>query len=44
MRKSRFTEAQTGHVLQQAEAGVPLEALLRKYGVSSATFYVWKKK
>ena len=44
MRKSRYSEAQIVHVLQQAEAGVPLEELLRKYGVSQATFYAWRKK
>ena len=44
MKKSRYTEAQIVHVLQQAEAGIPLEELLRKYGISQAAFYTWRKK
>jgi putative transposase len=44
MKKSKFTEAQVVHALKQAEAGVPVEELLRKYGISRATFYAWRKK
>lgn len=43
-KRSRFAQAQIVHILQQAEAGVPLAELLRKYGVSQATFYSWRKK
>ena len=32
MRKSRFTKEQIGHALAQAEAGVPVKELSRKYG------------
>jgi phosphatidylglycerophosphate synthase len=33
MKKSKFTEAQVVHALKQPEAGVPVEELLRNYGV-----------
>ena len=44
MKRSKFTEAQIVHILQQAEVGIPVPELLRKYGVSQATFYNWRKK
>ncbi|MDA8021355.1 MAG: transposase [Thermoanaerobaculia bacterium] len=31
-------------VLKQAEAGVPIQDLVRKYGISEQTFYRWRKK
>jgi putative transposase len=31
-------------VLKQAEAGVPVQDLIRKYGISEQTFYRWRKK
>ena len=44
MKKSRFTESQIAHILAQAEAGVPVQELVRKYGMSQASFYTWRKK
>ena len=44
MKKTRFTEEQKAFALRQAESGVPIEEIIRKMGISEATFYRWKKK
>lgn len=42
--KKRFTEEQIIAVLHEAEAGAKVAELLRKHGISEATFYNWKAK
>jgi putative transposase len=44
MKKSRYTESQIVKILQEAEAGVAVEELSRKYGFSKSSFYKWKAK
>jgi putative transposase len=44
MRKSKFTEEQIASIVTQAQAGVPIEELCRKYGISTQTFYRWRAK
>lgn len=44
MKKSKFSESQIVAVLREGEAGVPVAQILRKHGISHATFYKWKSK
>ena len=44
MKKKRFTEEQITFALRQAESGTAVEEVIRRLGVSEATFYRWKKK
>ena len=44
MKQKRFTEEQKAFALRQADSGVPVPEILRKLGISEATFYRWKKK
>lgn len=44
MKKTRFTEQQIAFALKQAETGTSVAEVVRKLGISEATFYNWKKK
>ena len=44
MRKSRLTESQIVSILKDGDAGIPLAELVRKHGISRATYLNWKSK
>ena len=44
MKKKRFTEEQIVKVLKEYEGGREIKDLCRELGVTSATFYNWRKK
>jgi putative transposase len=44
MKRTTFTETQIVTILKEAEAGISVEELSRKYGFSKSAFYKWKAK
>lgn len=44
MKGKRYSDEQKVKILNEAESGVPVKEVLRKYGVSSPTYYKWKSK
>ena len=42
--KKRYTEEQIIGILKEAEAGLKVDELCRKHGISDATYYNWKSK
>ena len=44
MKKSRFTEAQIIAMLHQYESGMKVTDICRDKGITTATFYSWKRK
>ncbi len=44
MKKARFTETQIVAILKEADSGMPVKDLCRKYEMSDATYYNWKSR
>jgi putative transposase len=44
MTRKRHTEEQIIGVLKDAQAGIGVQELCRKHGISDATFYKWRAK
>ncbi|MCE5246137.1 transposase, partial [bacterium] len=44
MKKSRFGVERIVGILKEADAGVRVGELCRKYGISDQTYYRWKAK
>src|SRR5438270_127852 len=45
MKRTKFTEEQIVRILEEAAAGhETIETICRKHGVTSHTFYIWRRK
>jgi putative transposase len=44
MKRIRYSEEQVVGILKEAEAGISVSELCRKYGISDTTYYNWKAK
>ena len=44
MNKPKFPQSKIKKILREHEVGMPIQDILKKYGISMATFYNWRKK
>lgn len=44
MKRSKYSETQIVGILREADAGMKVVEICRKYGISDATYYKWKSK
>jgi len=44
MKRKRYSESQIIKIIKEAESGVAVTDLSRKYGFSSSAYYRWKAK
>ena len=44
MKQGKYSEEQIVRILKEADAGIKISDLCRKYGFSEATYYNWKAK
>ncbi len=40
--KKRFSEEQIIKIIEEAKAGIKIEEICRKHGISKGTFYAWR--
>jgi putative transposase len=44
MKKKRFTDEQIINAIKEHDAGVKVDEICRKYGISNGTLYNWRSK
>jgi putative transposase len=44
MKRSQYSESQIVGILKEADSGVAVKEVCRKYGISDATYYKWKSR
>ena len=44
MKRSKYNESQIVGILKEADSGIAVKEVCRKYGISDATYYKWKSK
>lgn len=40
----RLSETQIISLLKEADLGIPVKEICRKYGIANSTFYKWREK